>query len=155
MIVPADPPSLDPVIHAQARLRVTVTLSVLNSGDRITFPRLQQLLGMTAGNLSTHLRKLEEAGYVAVTKAHRRRTPVTYVALTRSGRRAFVDYTAALRALLGPTPPSRLRDIVEPLPALAEAEVAAPAPSRPRSRPHTGAPVTTHPGRGRILGAGS
>lgn len=93
-------PGLDPVIHAQARLRVTVALAALRDGDRITFPRLQSLLGMTAGNLSTHLRKLDEAGYVEVTKAHKRRTPVTYVALTRTGRRAFTDYQAAVRALL-------------------------------------------------------
>ena len=94
-------PELDPVIHAQARLRVTASLAALGDGDSITFPRLQQVLEMTAGNLSTHLRKLEDAGYVEITKAHERRTPVTYVALTRAGRRAFEDYTSALRALLG------------------------------------------------------
>ena len=94
-------PQLDPVIHAQARLRVTATLATLAEGDRITFPRLQELLDMTAGNLSTHLRKLEEAEYVLITKAHERRTPVTYVELTRRGRRAFEEYTDALRSLLG------------------------------------------------------
>jgi DNA-binding MarR family transcriptional regulator len=93
-------PGLDPVIHAQARLRVMVALAGLGTGDQITFPRLQQLLDMTAGNLSTHLRKLEDARYVQITKAHQRRTPVTYVALTEQGRRAFADYTAALRELL-------------------------------------------------------
>ena len=96
-------PGLDPVIHAQARLRVMVALAALSAGDQITFPRLQQLLEMTAGNLSTHLRKLEDAGYVQITKAYQRRTPVTYVALTERGRRAFTDYTAALRALLAPS----------------------------------------------------
>jgi len=92
---------LDPVIHAAARLRISATLASLDDGDRITFPRLQELLDMTAGNLSTHLRKLEDAEYVSVTKAHQSRTPVTYVTLTRRGRRAFEDYTDALRALLG------------------------------------------------------
>ncbi|WP_224403919.1 transcriptional regulator [Pseudonocardia sp. ICBG1034] len=101
---------LDPVIHAQARLRVTATLAALADGDRMTFPRLQELLGMTAGNLSTHLRKLEDAGYVAIAKTHQRRTPVTFVELTRTGRRAFEDYTAALRALLDPAAdPSEVR----------------------------------------------
>ena len=95
-------PELDPVIHAQARLRVTVALAALAPGDQITFPRLQQLLAMSAGNLSTHLRKLEDAGYVEVTKTHQRRTPVTYISLTRTGRRALEDYTAALRLLLNP-----------------------------------------------------
>ena len=55
---------------------------------------------MTAGNLSTHLRKLEDAGYVRVTKTHEGRTPVTYLALTRRGRDAFEDYTTALNTLL-------------------------------------------------------
>ncbi len=93
-------PALDPVIHAQPRLRLTVALAALPDGDRVTFPRLQELTGMTAGNLTTHLRKLEDAGYVEVTKAFRRRTPVTYLALTRAGRRALEDYMAALRDLL-------------------------------------------------------
>jgi DNA-binding MarR family transcriptional regulator len=97
-------PGLDPVIHAQARLRVMVVLSALAAEDQITFPRLQQLLEMSAGNLSTHLRKLEDAGYLQITKTYQRRTPVTYVALTRTGRRALEDYTAALRHLL--TPPT-------------------------------------------------
>ncbi|GAB2702795.1 transcriptional regulator [Kitasatospora kifunensis] len=93
-------PELDPVIHAQARLRVTVALAALAPDDRITFPRLQELLTMTAGNLSTHLRKLEDAGYVEITKTHTRRTPVTQVALTGAGRAAFEAYTATLRSLL-------------------------------------------------------
>ena len=63
--------------------------------------RLKELLEMTAGNLSTHARKLEDAGYVAVEKTHRGRIPVTYLALTTTGRRAFEDYTAQLRTLLG------------------------------------------------------
>jgi DNA-binding MarR family transcriptional regulator len=98
------PGELDPVIHAQARLRVMTTLAALGARDRITFPRLQQLLDMTAGNLSTHLRKLEDAGYVGVEKTHAGRTPVTYVQLTRTGRRAFEDYLTTLRELLGGTP---------------------------------------------------
>ena len=95
-------PDLDPVIHAAARLKVTATLAGLPGGDRISFPRLQKLLGMTAGNLSVHLRKLEDAGYVGVTKTHVGRTPATYVWLTKPGRRALEDYTAALRELLAP-----------------------------------------------------
>lgn len=93
---------LDPVIHAPARLRLVATLSALGDGDRMSFPRLQKLLAMTGGNLSTHLRRLEDAGYVALAKTHEGRTPATYVALTRAGRLAFENYTAALRALLEP-----------------------------------------------------
>jgi len=92
---------LDPVIHAQARLRIVSALATLDPGESITFPRLLELLDMTAGNLSTHLRKLEEAQYVLVTKTHQGRTPVTYLELSKVGRRAFEDYTDALRALLG------------------------------------------------------
>jgi len=92
---------LDPVIHAQARLRIVSALATLDPGESITFPRLLELLDMTAGNLSTHLRKLEDAEYVSVTKTHQGRTPVTYLELSKLGRRAFEDYTDALRALLG------------------------------------------------------
>ena len=92
---------LDPVIHASARLRITAALAALERGDRISFPRLQELLGMTAGNLSTHLRKLEDAGYVEVDKTFQGRSPVTYLSLSPTGRRAFEDYTARLRTLLG------------------------------------------------------
>ena len=91
---------LDPVIHAQARLRIVASLATLADGESISFPRLQDLLEMTAGNLSTHLRKLEDAHYVTVEKAHEGRVPVTYLALSKKGRRAFEDYTDALRALL-------------------------------------------------------
>ncbi|GAB3616463.1 transcriptional regulator [Okibacterium endophyticum] len=95
---------LDPVIHAQARLRITAALATLDpKGESISFPRLQELLDMTAGNLSTHLRKLEDAEYVTVTKTHQGRTPVTYLQLSKKGRRAFEDYMDSLRALLGET----------------------------------------------------
>jgi DNA-binding MarR family transcriptional regulator len=93
--------ALDPVIHAQARLRVVATLAALGRGNRITFPRLQKLLEMTAGNLSTHLRRLEEADYVSITKTFEGRTPATYVELTPVGALAFERYTEQLRALLG------------------------------------------------------
>ncbi len=95
---------LDPVIHASARLRITATLAALGTGDRISFPRLQELLDMTAGNLSTHLRKLEDAGYVDVDKTFQGRSPITYLTLSLAGRRAFEDYTAQLRSLLGGEP---------------------------------------------------
>lgn len=91
---------LDPVIHAPARLKVVATLAALGPGDELSFPVLQKLLEMTAGNLSTHLRKLEEAQYIVVTKTHRGRTPVTFLSLTPGGQRAFEVYSEALTALL-------------------------------------------------------
>ena len=96
---------LDPVIHAQARLRVVSALSAMPGKSSVTFPRLQKLLDMTAGNLSTHLRKLEDAGYVKQLKAFEGRSPVTYVELTSTGQAAFDTYTDQVRALLnGATP---------------------------------------------------
>jgi len=92
---------LDPVIHAAARLRITATLAALDSDERIAFPRLQELLSMTAGNLSTHLQKLEDAGYVVIDKTFQGRTPATYLALTPRGRLAYDEYTTTLRALIG------------------------------------------------------
>ena len=92
---------LDPVIHAQARLRIMAALSTLGADGSISFPRLQELLDMTAGNLSTHLRKLEDAAYVDITKAHKGRTPITYLGLSKKGRRAFEDYMETLRTVLG------------------------------------------------------
>lgn len=96
----SDLPELDPVIHAQPRLRIVVALSTLWPGDRITFPRLQELVGMTSGNLATHLRRLEDADYVDSTKAFRQRVPVTWLSLTPLGRRALEEYTETLRSLL-------------------------------------------------------
>lgn len=95
-------PSLDPVIHAEARLRVMTTLALLTPGDQVSFTRLQQTLGMTAGNLSTHNRRLEEAGYLEVTKVIEGRSPVTYLALTDLGRAAFAAYRKALIEILAP-----------------------------------------------------
>jgi len=92
---------LDPVIHAQARLRIMAALSTLGADGSISFPRLQELLDMTAGNLSTHLRKLEDAAYVDITKTHKGRTPITYLGLSKKGRRAFEDYMDTLRSVLG------------------------------------------------------
>lgn len=91
---------LDPVIHAQARLRVCATLATLPPGESMSFPRLQELLDMTPGNLTTHLRKLEEPGYIEISKKPARRAPATFVRLTSRGRLAFTDYREALRALL-------------------------------------------------------
>ncbi|MEU3307646.1 transcriptional regulator [Nocardiopsis sp. NPDC006832] len=98
-------PELDPVIHAQARLRVMVSLQELPYGDQMKFSRLQQLLGMTAGNLSVHIRKLEDANYVDVLKTHHKRAPVTYLSLTKAGRRALEAYVDTLRDLLDGTGP--------------------------------------------------
>jgi DNA-binding MarR family transcriptional regulator len=93
--------SLDPVIHAPARLRIVATLAVLPVGDTLSFTRLQDVLGLTPGNLITHLRKLEEVGYVETDTTGNGRASRTSVALTGEGRAALDAYTEALRGLLG------------------------------------------------------
>jgi DNA-binding MarR family transcriptional regulator len=94
------PAELDPVIHAPARLRLMVTLAALPAGDTLSFTRLQDLIGLTPGNLITHLRKLEDAGYVRTDKTGTGTSALTTVALTRRGRDALERYTAVLRELL-------------------------------------------------------
>lgn len=92
---------LDPLIHAPARLRIVVTLAALGEGDSVSFMRLGEMLELTPGNLITHLRKLQEAGYVV---AQRREEgegqPSTRLALSHSGRAALEVYTRALRELV-------------------------------------------------------
>ena len=97
---------LDPVIHAPARLRIVVTLSTLAEGEDLAFTRLQDLIGLTPGNLITHLRKLEDAGYVSTLKSGRGVTARTGVSLTSAGRSALESYTATLRQLLDGTGPA-------------------------------------------------
>jgi DNA-binding MarR family transcriptional regulator len=97
----AAPAELDPVIHVPARLRLMATLAGLKQGDSLTFTRLQEILGLTPGNLITHLRKLEEVGYVTSSKAVIKLVPQTTVALTNRGHAALDAYREALRALLG------------------------------------------------------
>jgi DNA-binding MarR family transcriptional regulator len=91
---------LNPVIHTPARLRIMVTLAALRDGDNLSFTGLQDLTGMTPGNLITHLRKLEDAGYVTTHKNGSGVTARTSVTLTHDGRDALDDYTTVLQRLL-------------------------------------------------------
>jgi DNA-binding MarR family transcriptional regulator len=92
--------SLDPVIHAPVRLRIVATLAALPAGDTVSFTRLQGILDLTAGNLITHLRKLEDAGYLTSETTGNGRASRTSLALTLDGRAALANYTKALRGLL-------------------------------------------------------
>lgn len=92
---------LDPVIHVPARLRIVATLATLADGDTLSFTRLQDMIGLTPGNLITHLRKLEDAGYIETEKNGNGQASHTTVALTRHGRAALASYRAALRELIG------------------------------------------------------
>jgi DNA-binding MarR family transcriptional regulator len=92
---------LDPLIHVPTRLKIVATLAALPDEDALSFTRLQDLIGLTPGNLIVHLRKLEEAGYLTTEKTRNGPAPQTTVTLTSQGRKALGSYTRTLRNLLG------------------------------------------------------
>lgn len=89
---------LDEIIHGRVRLGVMAVLSGVDSAD---FNTLKARLQTTDGNLSVHLRKLEDAGFVAVTKRFEGRKPLTEASMTPAGRKAFVAYLDAMQGLVG------------------------------------------------------
>jgi DNA-binding MarR family transcriptional regulator len=93
--------TLDPLIHVPARLKIVVTLAELPDGDALSFTRLQDMIGLTPGNLGMHLKKLEEADYLTSEKVIDGVAPRTSVALTSRGRAALAAYKDAIRGLLG------------------------------------------------------
>jgi DNA-binding MarR family transcriptional regulator len=94
----ADLGRIDEVIHGRMRLGIMVYLSDADSAD---FTELKTVLEATQGNLSVHLKKLEEAGYVAIAKSFVNNKPLTRVSITQAGRRAFAAYLEAIGALIG------------------------------------------------------
>ena len=92
--------ALDPLIHVPARLQIMAALATLPDGDQLSFKRLQDMIELTPGNLITHLRKLEEAGYLATSKTGSGPASRTSVALTHDGRHALEIYATTLRGLL-------------------------------------------------------
>lgn len=89
---------LDDVIHGRVRLGVMAYLADAEAAD---FTELKTLLDVTQGNLSVHLRKLEEAGYVSIDKSFLGRKPLTRVRMTAQGRAAFAAYLEAIGKLVG------------------------------------------------------
>jgi DNA-binding MarR family transcriptional regulator len=89
---------IDEVIHGRVRLGV---MAYLAAADTAEFNELKAKLGATDGTLSVHLRKLEEAGYIAIEKTFRDRRPLTRARLTLTGRKAFRAYLDALGKLTG------------------------------------------------------
>ena len=92
--------ALDPLIHVPARLQIMAALATLPDGDQLSFKRLQDMIELTPGNLITHLRKLEEAGYLVTSKTGSGPASRTSVALTHDGRHALETYATTLRGLL-------------------------------------------------------
>ena len=85
---------IDRLIHEPARTMIVAILYAVDSAD---FLYLQRETGLTKGNLSAHLAKLEEAGYIAIEKTYRGKIPLTLCRLTDSGRQAFKGYRKQLK----------------------------------------------------------
>ena len=93
---------LDRVIHEKGRLAI---LSMLAASPELSFTELRAVLSMTDGNLTTHIRTLQEAGYVSVAKSYHNSRPLTTCALTAAGRKAFANYINLLEQIIRQTKP--------------------------------------------------
>jgi DNA-binding MarR family transcriptional regulator len=91
---------LDRVIHEKGRLAI---MSALAASPQLTFTEMRDMLDMTDGNLSVHLRTLHEAGYVAVTKSFHQHRPQTTYTLTAAGKEAFARYIDLLEQIVQQT----------------------------------------------------
>ena len=94
----ADIGRIDEVIHGRVRLGVMVYLADAEVAD---FTELKTALEVTQGNLSIHLRKLQDAGYIEIEKSFLNLKPLTRARITPAGRKAFADYLAALESVVG------------------------------------------------------
>ena len=97
---------LDKVIHEKGRLAI---VSLLAASPMLSFTEIRDLLEMTDGNITAHIRTLKQAGYVAVTKSVRKKRSLTTYSLTEPGREAFEKYLENLEAVL-----KQNRDSYEP-----------------------------------------
>lgn len=88
---------LDRVIHEKGRLAI---MSSLAASAELSFTELRDTLGMTDGNLTTHVRALQQEGYVSVTKSYRDKRPLTTCSLTAGGRKAFMTYIDLLEKIV-------------------------------------------------------
>ena len=95
--------NLDRVIHEQGRLAI---MSLLAASPDLSFTELRDTLKMTDGNLTTHIRTLQEAGYVAVAKSYQNNRPLTTCAMTAAGRKAFAEYINLLEKLIRQSKPN-------------------------------------------------
>jgi DNA-binding MarR family transcriptional regulator len=84
----------DRLIHEPARLMIVTILAAAESAD---FLFLERETGLTRGNLSAHLSKLEQAGYINIEKTYRGKIPLTLCSLTDTGRKALQDHRARLK----------------------------------------------------------
>jgi len=85
---------VDRLVHEPARLAI---LMVLSGAEWVEFKLLEELTRLTKGNLSSHLSKLEEAGYIAIHKGYRGKIPMTTASLTTSGQKALAEHWERLK----------------------------------------------------------
>ena len=88
---------LDRVIHEKGRMAI---MSMLVAAPELSFTDMRDTLEMTDGNLTTHIRTLQQAGYVAVSKSYKKNRPLTTCALTTDGRQAFGEYISLLEKIV-------------------------------------------------------
>ena len=93
---------LDRVIHEKGRLAI---MSMLAATPEISFTELRDTLEMTDGNLTTHVRTLQEAGYVSISKSFQNNRSLTTCSLTAGGRKAFAAYVELLEQIVQQTKP--------------------------------------------------
>jgi DNA-binding MarR family transcriptional regulator len=91
---------LDRVIHEKGRLGI---MSMLAASPELSFTELRDALEMSDGNLTTHIRTLQETGYVSVSKSYQNNRPLTTCALTPAGRKAFSGYVNLLEQIIQQT----------------------------------------------------
>jgi DNA-binding MarR family transcriptional regulator len=91
----------NPAIHQAVRLKIMAALRALPPREHLEFTRVKAIVGATDGNLGAHIGTLEECGYIEVEKDFVRKKPRTRVRLTKAGRRAFEEYVAYLREIVG------------------------------------------------------
>jgi len=88
---------LDRVIHEKGRLAI---MSMLAASPELSFTELRDALSMTDGNLTSHIRTLQETGYVALSKSYQDNRPLTTCSLTAAGKKAFANYIDLLEQVL-------------------------------------------------------
>ena len=88
---------LDRLIHEKGRLAI---MSMLAASPELSFTELRDALSMTDGNLTTHIRSLQEAGYISITKSFQNNRPLTTCSLTPSGKKAFANYINLLEQII-------------------------------------------------------
>ena len=93
---------LDRVIHEKGRLAI---MSMLAASPELSFTEMRDALNMTDGNLTTHIRTLQEAGYVSITKSFQNNRPHTTCSLTSAGKKAFAGYINLLEQIIQQTKP--------------------------------------------------